>query len=147
MDSPLQWRHNGHDSVSIHQPHDCLLNRLFRNRSKKTPKLRATGLCVRNSPGTGEFPHKWPVTRKMLPFDDVIMPWCLVGRHVLCPGQLTVHLPVLHLTHWGRDQIDVISQTTFSNAFSRIKMNEFRLGFHWSLFLRFQLTIFQHWFR
>ena len=26
-------------------------------------------------------------------------------------------------------------------------MFEFRLKFHWSLFLRFQLTIFQHWFR
>ena len=23
----LQWRNNGHDSVSNHQPHDCLLNR------------------------------------------------------------------------------------------------------------------------
>ena len=51
------------------------------------------------------------------------------------------------LTHWGRDQIDAISQTTFLNAFSRMKMNEFRLGFHWSLFLRFESTIFQHWFR
>ena len=53
---PLQWRHNGRDSVSTHQPHDCLLNRLFRRRSKKTSKLRVTGLCVGNSPGTGEFP-------------------------------------------------------------------------------------------
>ena len=26
-------------------------------------------------------------------------------------------------------------------------MHEFRLRFHWSLFLRFELTIFQHWFR
>ena len=52
----LQWHHNGHDSVSNHQPHDCLLNRWFRLRSKKTSKLRVTGLCVRNSPGTGEFP-------------------------------------------------------------------------------------------
>ena len=26
----LLWRHNGHDGVSNHQPHDCLLNRLFR---------------------------------------------------------------------------------------------------------------------
>ena len=69
----LQWRHNGRDSVLNHQPGDCLLNRLFRRRSKKTSKLRVTGLCVGNSPGTGEFPHKWPVTRKMLPFDDVIM--------------------------------------------------------------------------
>ena len=52
----LWWRHNGRDSVSNHQPHDCLLKRLFRRRSKKTSKLRVTGLCVENSPGTGEFP-------------------------------------------------------------------------------------------
>ena len=32
----LQLRHNGHDSVSNHQPHHCLLNRLFGHRSKKT---------------------------------------------------------------------------------------------------------------
>ena len=43
--SLLQWRHNGHNSVSNHQPHDCLLNRLFRRRSTKTSKLRVTGLC------------------------------------------------------------------------------------------------------
>ena len=55
----LQWRHNGRDSVSNHQPHDCLLNRLFRRRSvysDATSKLRVTGLCARNSPGTDEFP-------------------------------------------------------------------------------------------
>ena len=69
----LPWRHNGPDSVSNHQPHDCLLNRLFRRRWKKTSKLRVTGLCVGNSPGPVNSPHKGPVTRKMLPFDDVIM--------------------------------------------------------------------------
>ena len=52
----LQWRHNGCDGVSNHQPHDCLLNRLFWRRSKKTSKLRVTGLCEGNSPVTGEFP-------------------------------------------------------------------------------------------
>ena len=52
----LRWRHNGRDCVSNHQPHDWLLNRLFRHRSKKTSKLRVTGLCAVNSPGTGEFP-------------------------------------------------------------------------------------------
>ena len=52
----LRWRHNGHDGVSNHQPHDCLLNHLFRHRSKKTSKLRVTGLCAGDSPGTGEFP-------------------------------------------------------------------------------------------
>ena len=53
---PLRWRHNELDGVSDHQPHDCLLIHLFRRRSKKTSKVRVTGLCVGNSPGTGEFP-------------------------------------------------------------------------------------------
>ena len=73
--SSLRWRHNDHDSVSNHQPHGCLLNRLFRRRSKKTSKLRVTGLCVGNSPGPVNSPHKGPVTRKKFPFDDVIMFW------------------------------------------------------------------------
>ena len=51
----LQWCHNERDGVSNHQPHDCLLNGLCRRRSKKTSKLRVTGLCE-NSPVTGEFP-------------------------------------------------------------------------------------------
>ena len=52
----LLWRHNGRDSVSNNQPHVCLLNRIFRRRSKKASKLRVTGLCAGISPGTGEFP-------------------------------------------------------------------------------------------
>ena len=52
----LRWRHNGRDGVSNHQPHDCLVNRLFRHRSKWTSKLRVIDLCEGNSPGTGEFP-------------------------------------------------------------------------------------------
>ena len=70
--SIIHWRHNGHDCVSNHQPHGCLLNRLFRRRSKKTSKLRVTGLCVGNSPGPVNSPHKGPVTQKMFPFDNVI---------------------------------------------------------------------------
>ena len=53
---PLQWRHSERVGVSNHQSHDCLLNRLFRRKSKKTSKLRVTGLCAGNSPVTGEFP-------------------------------------------------------------------------------------------
>ena len=52
----LQWRHNGLGSISNHQHHDCLLNRSFRRRSKKTLKVRVTGLRAENSPVTGEFP-------------------------------------------------------------------------------------------
>ena len=53
----------------------------------------------------------------------------------------------VRLTHWGRDEMNNILQTTFLNVFSSMKMFEFRLKFHWSLFPRVQLTIFQHWFR
>ena len=65
----LQWCHNERDGVSNHQPHDCLLNRLFRHRSKKTSKLRVTGLCD----GVHRWPDTGPMTRKMFPFDDGIM--------------------------------------------------------------------------
>ena len=74
----LQWRQNGRDGVSNHQPHDCLLNRLFGRRSNKTSKLLVTGLCAGNyvrgiHRGPLNSPHKGPVARKMFPFDDVIM--------------------------------------------------------------------------
>ena len=72
----LQWRHNDHDGDSIHQPHGCLLNRLFRRRSQKTSKLRVTGLCVRIYRWPVNSPHKGPVRRNMFPFDDVIMNKC-----------------------------------------------------------------------
>ena len=52
----LQWRRTGRDGVSNHQPDDCLLNRLFRRRSKKTSKLRVTDHYEGNSSVTGEFP-------------------------------------------------------------------------------------------
>ena len=44
----------------------------------------------------------------------------------------------------GRDKMDAISQTTFSSAFYWMKMFEFRLKFHRSLFLSVQLTICWH---
>ena len=56
-----------------------ITSRLFtqafiRRRSTKTSKLRVTGFCVR---GIHQWPvnspHQAPITRKMFPFDDVIM--------------------------------------------------------------------------
>ena len=97
-DGPIQWRvrprwadailyaksstspqhHNdvimGAIASQITSPYLCLLSCLFRRRSKKTLKLCVTGLCVGNSPVTAvNSQHKWPVTRKIFPFDDVIM--------------------------------------------------------------------------
>ena len=52
----LEWRHNEHDGVFNRQPYYCFLNRSFRCRSKKTSKLRVTGLCAWNSQVSGQFP-------------------------------------------------------------------------------------------
>ena len=52
----LRWRHNDHGGVSNHQPHDCLLNRLFRRRSKKTSKAPCHWPLCKEFNGTGEFP-------------------------------------------------------------------------------------------
>ena len=106
----LQWRHNGRVSVSNHQPHHCLLKRLFRRRSKKTSKLRVTGLCEGNSPGTGEFPaemasnaenvsiwwrhHEKPHCSSAKANDELLhmrLQWCHMGA-VTC--QITGNSPV-----------------------------------------------------
>ena len=57
---------------------------------------------------------------------------------------MTANTPV-NPSHPGK--MAASSQTTFSNAFSWMKMYEFRFKFHWSLFLRVQSTICKHWFR
>ena len=70
--SQLQWRHNERGGISNHQPHDCLLNRLFRRRSKKISKLHVTGLYEGNhSPVTGEFP-----AQRASNTENVSIWWC-----------------------------------------------------------------------
>ena len=69
----LQWRHNERDGIAYDQPHDCLLNHLFRRRSKKTSNSASLAFVK----GIHWWPvnslHKKPVTQKMFPFDDIIM--------------------------------------------------------------------------
>ena len=69
----LQWRHNGCDGVSNHQPHDCLLNRYSCGDKRKHQSSASLAFVwgIHRSPVNS--PHKWPVRRKMFPFDDVIM--------------------------------------------------------------------------
>ena len=69
----LPWRHNGPDSVSNHQPYDCLLNRLSDADQRKHQSSASLAFVREIHRGPVNFPHKWPVTRKMFPFDDVIM--------------------------------------------------------------------------
>ena len=101
----LPWRHNEHDGVSNHQPHDYLLNRLSRRRSKKTSKPRATGLCAGNSPGTGEFPAQMASNA-----ENVSIWW---RHHDLIPN----HIKTQQLTHCPLGDAEIISKLYFSNSF------------------------------
>ena len=67
----LQWRHNERDDVSNHQPHNCLLNHLFRHRSNKTSKP------PRHWPLCGEFTgHRWiPSTQRASNAENVFLWW------------------------------------------------------------------------
>ena len=58
----MYYSHLGRDGVSNHQPHDYLLNRLFRRRTRKTSKLCVTGLVV-----TGEFPAQMAINAENVP--------------------------------------------------------------------------------
>ena len=122
----LQWRLNEHDVIS-NQPHDCLLNRLFKRRSKKTSKLRGTGLCVGNSPETGEFP-----TQRASNAENVSIWW----RHscnslkvrkaymsnVCCWAIYYLNPCLLYVNSFGRTltKISVKIQISFFNAFENV---------------------------
>ena len=66
----LKWLHNKRDGVSAHQPHECLLNRLFRHRLKETSKPRVTGNSEGNSAETGELP-----TQRAISAENVSIWW------------------------------------------------------------------------
>ena len=68
----LEWRHNERDGVSNHQPHDCLLNRLFRRRCRKHQSSTSLAFMRGIHHWPVNSPHKGPVTRNMFPFDDSI---------------------------------------------------------------------------
>ena len=77
----------GCDSVSDHQPHDCFSN-FYSDADQRKHQSSASLAFVRGfHRGPVNSPHKWPVTRKMFPFDDVIMFPHLTFRiplHVWC---------------------------------------------------------------
>ena len=105
---PLQWRHNERDGVANHQHHDSLLYRLFRRISKKTSKLRVTGLCEGNSPVTGEFP-----AQKASNAENVSIWWC---HH-----NILHYYPFMWWTQWS-PAIPVYNHLTISKWINEINM-------------------------
>ena len=85
-DVTLQWRHNESSGVSNHRRRHCLLNRFFRRRSKKSSKLRVTGLCEGNPTVTG------------------ICPWQMFPSVIMNNGKSIVvsHLKFARALAWNR---------------------------------------------
>ena len=69
----LRWRHNGCNGVSNRQPHDCFLKRLLGADQRKHQSSASLAFVRRIHRWPVNSPRKRPVTRKMFPFDDVIM--------------------------------------------------------------------------
>ena len=86
----LQWRHNGRDSVSNHQPHDVYAI-VYSDADQRKHQSSASLVFIRGiHRGQVNSPHKWPVTRKMFPFDDVIMFWWDTASPLKSPHTGTV---------------------------------------------------------
>ena len=102
---PLRWRHNEHEGVSNHRRFDCLLNPMFRSRSRRTSKLHVTGLREGNLPVTGGFPSQrnsnaenvsmWWRHHEMMCF-YMYMGWgtfqCVVIMRYFCSGLISLQL-------------------------------------------------------
>ena len=146
----LQWCHNGCDGVWNHQPHDCLLNRIFMRRSKKTSKLCVAGLCAGNSPATGEFPAQrasnaenvsiWLLHNEFLPYlreefnylyHVNVEEWHKSKDMFLFPLKTLAHkgLSLEWLNNWSRDKMAATLQMRFSNSFPSTKTSEMCLTF------------------
>ena len=121
--SKLRWRHNGRIGVSNHQPNDRLLKRLF--RSKKISKLRVTGLCVGNSPTTGEFPAQMASNAENVSIwwrhhDNVIrnssaLVLCNTCGHrdkdYISETEPNVPCTIVYLASWGRPPSQIVRFT------------------------------------
>ena len=95
----LQWRHDQWDDVSNHRRLDCLLNRWFRRRSKKTSKLRDTGLCEGNPPVTGGFP-----SQRASNAVNVSIWW---GHHGICSSGCVFFFSIWHTWALARCELCV----------------------------------------
>ena len=70
---PLRWRHYGRDSVSNHQPLEVYSIIYSEADQRKHQSSSSLAFVWGFHRGPVNSPHKWPVMRKMFPFDDVIM--------------------------------------------------------------------------
>ena len=82
----------------------------------------------------GQSKYRLVESSLTLNYRYVAMHWTTIGHCHTKHNKAEAKLPPL-------------SQMTFSNAFSWMNMYEFCIKLHWDLFLKFELIIFQHWFK
>ena len=100
----IQWRHNEHDGISNHQHLDCLLNRLFRCRSKETLKLCITGhymwiftRCSQSTPNSS-ISHSIPIQHDGISNHQRLD--CLLNRLFRCKSKKTLQLCITGHYMW-----------------------------------------------
>ena len=114
MSLSLQWCHNELARVSNHQSHDYLLNRFFTRRSKKHESSASLTYVWGLHRWPGNSPHKGPVTRKMFPFDDVIM---VMGSSITV--EIDTHRGFWSVIHTMSTQNAIIHQQwVFTNRYT-----------------------------
>ena len=94
-----------------------------------------------------KFVPKGPI--KNIPSLVQVMAWRRPGDKPLSEPMmvsLLTHICVAR-PHLPLGKMAAFPQTIYSTAFSRMRSVVLWLKFHWSLFIRVQLTITQHWFR
>ena len=75
-------------------------------------------------PGPVNSPHKWPVTRKMFPFDDVIMQKLSSGSvDPGCPQSSVIVYANLRLIKVAKEYIQNMQKTVFSISWIIILIN------------------------
>ena len=109
-----------------------IANRIIKG-SREVPLFNDLNVIIRNA----------SLLQIIQRYQNIAIPW-ITRSHKVWTWKPPIET---QLTHWGRDKMAAIFQTTLLNEFSWMKMCKFRLRFHWTLFPMIQLTIFQHLFR
>ena len=103
-----------------------LLSRLFGRSSKKTSKLRVTGLCAGNSPGTGEFP-----AQKASNAENVSIWWRNHGserRLIIWSNYQSSVVPVdWIIIDWGKDLSPVLHKPLHEPMLTCCILNSYEL--------------------
>ena len=106
------YSQNEHNGVSNHWCLECFLIRLFMRRSKKTSKLRITGLYDGNPPVAGAFPLAKGQKRVSLYFITLEL-FREIGSKIAIHS---IEASANGLAHWARKHAVLYQMSSFENS-------------------------------